>query len=144
MPIISDLSKIEGRLMAHFEATMMLSTNNHFKTLLRAICGFTGPKTPKIRPKRALNQPEDPNLAIKWERKVLETPFWYQTKGLQEQSLNKLFWQQINIHKVSKSPKNTIFGSKTAISRPLINLKINTFNIKPTPKIFFGTVHYPY
>ena len=130
--------------MAHFEATMMLSTNNHFKALLRAICGFTGPKTPKIRPKMALNQPEDPNLAIKLERKVLETPFWYQTKALHEQSLNKLFWQQINVHKVSKSPKNMIFGSKTAISRPLINLKINTFKIKPTPKIFFGTVHYPY
>ena len=53
MPIISDLSKLEGRLMAHFEATLMLTTNNHFKTLFRAICGFTGPKTPKIRPKRA-------------------------------------------------------------------------------------------
>ena len=39
---------------------------------------------------------------------------------------------------MSKSPKNTIFGSKTAISRPLINLKINTFNIKPTPKIFLA------
>ena len=26
-------------------------TNNHFKTLFSAICGFTGPKTPKIRPK---------------------------------------------------------------------------------------------
>ena len=48
------------------------------------------------------------------------------------------------MHKVSKSAKNTIFGSEKAISRPLINLKINTFNIKPTPKIFFGIVHYPY
>ena len=44
-------------------------------------------------------------LAIKWERKVLETQFWYQKKALLEQNLNKLFWQQINIHKVSKSPK---------------------------------------
>ena len=108
MPIISDLGKIEGRLMAHFEATMMLIVASN------------------------------PNLAIKWERKVLETPFWYQTKGLQEQSLNKLFWQQIHIHKVSKSPKNTIFGSKTAISRPLINLKMTTFSIKPTPKILLA------
>ena len=47
--IISDLSKLEGRLMAYFEATLMHITNNHFKTLFRAICGFTGPKTPKIR-----------------------------------------------------------------------------------------------
>ena len=69
MPIISDLSKLEGRLMAHFEATLMLTTNKHFKTLFRAICGFTGPKTPKIRPKKAQNQPEDPNLAIQLERK---------------------------------------------------------------------------
>ena len=30
MPIISDLSKLEGRLMSHFEATLMLTTNNHF------------------------------------------------------------------------------------------------------------------
>ena len=29
--------------------TLMHITNNHFKTLFRAICGFTGPKTPKIR-----------------------------------------------------------------------------------------------
>ena len=50
MPIISDLSKLEGRLMAHFEATLMLTTNNyHFKTLFSVICGFTGLKTPKIR-----------------------------------------------------------------------------------------------
>ena len=66
MPIISDLSKLEGRLMAHFEATLMLTTNNHFKTLFRAICGFTGPKTPKIRCFRAQNQPEEPNLTINW------------------------------------------------------------------------------
>ena len=48
MPIISDLSKLEGRLMAHFEATLMVTTNNHFKTLFSVICGFSGPKTPKI------------------------------------------------------------------------------------------------
>ena len=30
-------------------------------------------------------------LAIKLERKVLETPFWYQTKALHEHSQNKLF-----------------------------------------------------
>ena len=47
--IISDLSKLESWLMAHFEATLMLTTNNHFKTLFSVICGFTGPKTPKIR-----------------------------------------------------------------------------------------------
>ena len=50
--IISDLSKLEGWLMALFEAALMHITNNHFKTLFRAICGFTGPKTPKIRPKK--------------------------------------------------------------------------------------------
>ena len=49
MPIISDLSKLEGRLMAHFEATLMLTTNNHFKTFFSVICGFTMLKTPKIR-----------------------------------------------------------------------------------------------
>ena len=97
-----------------------------------------GQKHLKLGQKRAQNQPEDPNLTIKLERKVLETPFWYQTKALHEHSLNKLFWQQINMHKVSTSPKSTIFGSKTAISRPLINLKITTFNIKPTPKIFLA------
>ena len=47
MPIISDLSKLEGRLMAHFEATLMHITNNHFKTLLKAIWGIYGPKTVK-------------------------------------------------------------------------------------------------
>ena len=57
-------------------------------------------------------------LAIKWERKVLETQFWYQKKALLEQNLNKLLWQQINIHKVSKSPKNTIFGSKKPFPDP--------------------------
>ena len=46
---ISDLSKLESWLMAHFEATLMLTTNNHFKTLFSVICGFTGLKTPKIR-----------------------------------------------------------------------------------------------
>ena len=84
MPIISDLSKLEGRLMSHFEATLMLTTNNHFKTLFSVICSFSGPKTPKIKCFWAQNQPEDPNLAIKLERKVLETPFWYQTKALHE------------------------------------------------------------
>ena len=90
-----------------------------------------GQKLLKLGQKRAINQP---NLAIELERKVLETPFWYQTKALHEHNLNKLFWQQINI--LSKSPKNTIFGSKIAISRPLINLNMTTFNIRPTPKIF--------
>ena len=123
MPIISDLSKLEGRLMAHFEATLILTTLKHFSGRFVVLLGQ---KHLKLGQKRAQNKPEDPNLAIKLERKVLETPFWYQTKALHEQSLNKLFWQQINIHKVSKSPKNTIFGSKTAISRPLINLKFNT------------------
>ena len=62
MPIISDLSKLEGRLMAHFEATLMHITNNHFKTLFRAICGFTGPKTPKIRPKKGLKSARRPKF----------------------------------------------------------------------------------
>ena len=61
--------------MAHLEDTLMHTTNNHFKTLFRAICGFIRLKTPKIRPKRARNQPKYPNLAIKFEHKVLETPF---------------------------------------------------------------------
>ena len=65
MPIISDLSKIEGRLMAHFEATIMLTTDNHFKTLLRAICGFTGPKTPKIRPKKGPKSARRPKFGHK-------------------------------------------------------------------------------
>ena len=65
MPIISDLSKIEGRLMAHFEATMMLTTDNHFKTLLKAICGFTGPKTPKIRPKKGPKSARKPKFGNK-------------------------------------------------------------------------------
>ena len=47
--IISDLSKLESWLMAHFEATLMVTTNNHFKTLFSVICVFSGPKTPKIR-----------------------------------------------------------------------------------------------
>ena len=73
--------------MAHFEATMMLSTNNHFKTLLRVIWGIYGPKTVKNSLKMAKmsqidNFPEF--LAIKWERKVLETQFWYQKKALTE------------------------------------------------------------
>jgi len=63
--IISDLSKIEGRLMAHFEATMMLTTDNHFKTLLKAICGFTGPKTPKIRPKKGPKSARKPKFGNK-------------------------------------------------------------------------------
>ena len=41
--IISDVSMVEGWLMARLEATIMDITNNHFKTLFRAICGFTGP-----------------------------------------------------------------------------------------------------
>ena len=86
----------------------------------------------------AKNQPKNTNLTIKLERKVLQTPFWYQTKALHEQNPNKLLWAQTNNYKVLKSPKNTIFGSKIAISRPLINLNITTFNIRPTPKIFFG------
>ena len=144
MPIISDLSKLEGRLMSHLKLDWCSPQITTLKHLSVWFVVFLGQKHLKLGVFRAQNQPEDPNLAIKLERKVLETPFWYQTKALHEQSLNKLFWQQINIHKVSKSPKNTIFGLKTAISRPLINLKITTFNIKPTPKIFFGTVHYPY
>ena len=108
------------------------------------ICGFTGPKTPKIRSKKPKNQPKNPNFAIKWERKVLETQFWYQTKALNEQNLNKLLWRQLNEYKVSKSQQNMILGSKIAISRPPINLNMTTFNIRPTPKIFFGTLHNPY
>ena len=92
----------------------------------------------------AKNQPKNTNLTIKLERKVLQTPFWYQTKALHEQNQNKLLWAQTNNYKVLKSPKNTIFGSKIAISRPLINLNMTTFNIRPTPKIFFGTLHYPF
>ncbi len=49
---ISLVSKVEGWLMAHLEATLMHTTNNHFKTLFSAICGFTGSKTLKIRPKK--------------------------------------------------------------------------------------------
>ena len=45
--IISDLSKLESWLMAHFEATLMHITNNPFKTLLKAIWGIYGPKTIK-------------------------------------------------------------------------------------------------
>ena len=102
-----------------------------------------GQKHLKLGQNRAKNQPEDPNLTIKLERKVLETLFRYQTKALHEYHLNKLFWEQINIHKVSKSPKNTIFGSKIAISKPLINLNMTTLNIKPLQK-YFSTLHYPY
>ena len=113
--IISDVSKLEGWWMAS-----MHITNSRFKTFFRASCGFIGPKTPKIRPKRAQNQPEDPNLAIKLERKVLETPFWYQTKALHEQSLNKLFWQQINIHKhsVQKSQKHDFWLKNSHFQTP--------------------------
>ena len=127
--IISAVSKLESWFMAHFEATLM--HKNYQQIALKM-----------AKMSQIVNFPEF--LAIKLERKLLQTPFWYQPKALHEHSQNKLFWQQINMHKVSTSPKNTIFGSKTAISRPLINLKITTFNIKPTPKIFFGTVHYPY
>ena len=59
------VSKLESWLMAHFEATLMLTTNNHFKTLFRAICGFTGPKTPKIRPKKGLKSARRPKFGNK-------------------------------------------------------------------------------
>ena len=72
------VSKLESWLMAHFEATLMYITNNHFKTLLKAIWGIYGPKTIKNSLKMAkmsqiVNFPEF--LAIKWERKVLKTQF---------------------------------------------------------------------
>ena len=81
------VSKLESWLMAHFEATLMHITNNHFKTLLKTIWGIYGPKTIKNSLKMAkmsqiVNFPEF--LAIKWERKVLETQFWYQKKALTE------------------------------------------------------------
>ena len=38
------MSKLESWLMAHFEATLMYITNNHFKTLLKAIWGIYGLK----------------------------------------------------------------------------------------------------
>ena len=41
------VSKLGSWLMAHFEATLMYITNNHFKSLLRAIWGIYGPKTVK-------------------------------------------------------------------------------------------------
>ena len=126
--IISDVSKLEGWWMASiFQCTMHI-TNSHFKTFFRASCSFTGPKTPKIRPKKG------PKAAQRGPRDTV----WYQTKALHEHSVNKLFWQQINIHKVPTSAKNTIFGSKTAIFRPLINLKMTTFSIKPTLKILLA------
>ena len=105
--------------MAHLEATLMHTTNNHFKTLFRAICGFTGLKTPKIRPKKARNQLKYPNLAIKLERKVLETPFLHK-----------------HMQSVQNVPKTD--PQLTSISN------MTTFNIRPTPKIFFDTLHYPY
>ena len=49
------VSKLESWLMAHFEATLMYITNNHFKTLLRAIWGIYGPKTVKKQPKNEPN-----------------------------------------------------------------------------------------
>ena len=78
------VSKLESWLMAHFEATLMYITNNHFKTLLRAIWGIYGPKTVKnsLKMSQIDNFPEF--LAIKWERKVLQTQFWYQKKALAE------------------------------------------------------------
>ena len=51
------VSKLESWLMAHFEATLMYITNNHFKTLLRAIWGIYGPKTVKNSLKMAKNEP---------------------------------------------------------------------------------------
>ena len=82
--IVSDVSKLEDWLMAHFEATLMHITNNHFKTLLKAIWGIYGPKTVKnsLKMSQIDNFPEF--LAIKWERKVLKTQFWYQKKALTE------------------------------------------------------------
>ena len=121
--------------------TPQITTLKHFSGLFVVLLGQ---KLLKLGQKRAKNQPKYLNLAIKLERKALETPFWYQTKALHEHNLNKLFWQQINICTVSKSPKNTIFGSKIAISWPPSNLNMTTFNIRPTPKIFFDTLHYPY
>jgi hypothetical protein len=107
--IVSDVSKLEDWLMAHFEATLMHITNNHFKTFFRASCGFTGPKTPKIRPKKG------PKSARRCPREV-ETPFWYQTKALHEHSLNKLFLAANNhtqsVHKCQKHDfwlKNSYF-----------------------------------
>ena len=126
--IISDVSKLEGWWMASIFQCTMYITNSHFKTFFRASCSFTGPKTPKIRPKKG------PKAAQRGPRDTV----WYQTKALHEHSVNKLFWQQINIHKVPTSAKNTIFGSKTAIFRPLINLKMTTFSIKPTLKILLA------
>ena len=51
--------------MGHLEATLMHTTNDHFKTLFRAICGFTGSKTPKIRPKRAKKSAKIPKFSYK-------------------------------------------------------------------------------
>ena len=45
--LVPAMSKLESWLMAHFEATLMYITNNHFVTLLKAILGFYGPKTVK-------------------------------------------------------------------------------------------------
>ena len=130
--------------MAHMKATMSPIIYNHTEALLNTICGNYGLKTTKNSPKKPQSQPDGQFLAIKWECKVLETWFWYQKKALHEQNKNKLLWGQTNEYKVSKSPKNTIFGSKIAVSRHAINLNITTFNVRPTPKIFFGTLHNPY
>ena len=87
------VSKLESWLMAHFEATLIHITNNHFKTLLKAIWRIYGPKTIKNSLKMAkmsqiVNFPEflaiNGYKCIKWERKVLETQFWYQKKALTE------------------------------------------------------------
>ena len=51
---LADLRLCNARGAAHLEATLMHTTNHHFKILFRAICGFTGPKTPKIWSKKGL------------------------------------------------------------------------------------------
>jgi len=83
-------------------------------------------------------------LAIKWERKVLETQIWYQKKALVEQNQNKVLWEQLNNYNMLKSPKNTIFSPKIAISRPQLTSNMTTFHFGYTPKMFFGTLQTPY
>ena len=50
--IISDVSMVEGWLMARLEATIMGITNNHFKKISGLFVVLLGQITSKTRPKK--------------------------------------------------------------------------------------------
>ena len=88
-----------GRMSEKSSVMVLMKANkcpiiyNHKQALLNTICGNYGRNTTKKqpkKPKKALKSAEWSNFGHKWERKVLETQFWYQKKALHEHNQNKL------------------------------------------------------